>query len=306
VGLSRVVSPREVSAEWLDFVLGEDLGQTVADEAVPYFLSERLHFLLPPGDEGEGAAFVLPSPFDTGAIAAVVEVRPLPVGDEDPGTRKLVEEELGRVREAVVGRAKRAAERATPLAAPELIRVGLDTVQPAIEEPPGSRKAVIYLARLTGAAVAEGLGTVVSDTVLSEYEESLTETKAELSEVRTAAEVGWWMERQAIRTALDAIVRGESEQELTSVLVLRAGQVGMSPSVLQEVVDASEGLADFAERLVHENVIFLEDSEASARVRAFDWLAAQNRAPAGYDPLGPRKERREALLGTLPGKEADR
>jgi hypothetical protein len=34
-------------------------------------------------------------------------------------------------------------------------------------------------------------------------------------------------------------------------------------------------------------------------VRAYDWLAARAGAPAGYDPLGSREERRRALLAEV-------
>ena len=36
-------------------------------------------------------------------------------------------------------------------------------------------------------------------------------------------------------------------------------------------------------------------SVAAARVRAFEWLGARGLAPAGYDPLASRQERRAAL-----------
>jgi hypothetical protein len=39
----------------------------------------------------------------------------------------------------------------------------------------------------------------------------------------------------------------------------------------------------------------LEDSSPASRVRAFDWLTARGRAPAGYDPLGTPRQRRAAL-----------
>ena len=45
--------------------------------------------------------------------------------------------------------------------------------------------------------------------------------------------------------------------------------------------------------------MYLEDSSPSARVRAYDWLAARGRAPQGYEPLGPARERRRALDAAL-------
>ena len=48
-------------------------------------------------------------------------------------------------------------------------------------------------------------------------------------------------------------------------------------------------------RLVEENFIYLEDISPASRSRAFDWLAARDLAPSGYDPLAPIETRREAL-----------
>jgi hypothetical protein len=62
---------------------------------------------------------------------------------------------------------------------------------------------------------------------------------------------------------------------------------------------AANSRASLDARLVSENLIYLEDSSPSARVRANDWLAARGRAPAGFDPLGPPRQRREALERAL-------
>ena len=47
--------------------------------------------------------------------------------------------------------------------------------------------------------------------------------------------------------------------------------------------------------LIEENKIALESSSPSARLRAADWLATQSVTVPGYDPLGPARERRQAL-----------
>jgi hypothetical protein len=53
--------------------------------------------------------------------------------------------------------------------------------------------------------------------------------------------------------------------------------------------------AEFENRIMAENIIFLEDNSPASRVRAYDWLKARGKAPAGFDPLGPARERRIAL-----------
>jgi len=47
--------------------------------------------------------------------------------------------------------------------------------------------------------------------------------------------------------------------------------------------------------LLLENFIYLEDISPAARTRAFEWLAARDQAPQGYDPLASLKERRNVL-----------
>ena len=68
---------------------------------------------------------------------------------------------------------------------------------------------------------------------------------------------------------------------------------------MAEVLKGAGSAADLRTRLLAENFIQLEDSSPAARVRACDWLAARGIAPAGYDPLGPPKARREALERAL-------
>jgi len=48
-------------------------------------------------------------------------------------------------------------------------------------------------------------------------------------------------------------------------------------------------------RVIAENLIYLEDASPASRVRAYDWLQSRGRAPAGFDPLGTPRERRDAL-----------
>ena len=88
-------------------------------------------------------------------------------------------------------------------------------------------------------------------------------------------------------------------------LVLRhAGEVGRFPRLLEALLVASVDEQDLHERLVAENRAFLEDSSPAARVRAYDWLAARDRAPALYDPLARRGARRTALEADRAGRRA--
>ena len=65
--------------------------------------------------------------------------------------------------------------------------------------------------------------------------------------------------------------------------------------MIRELCAQSSGLDVFRQRLIVENRIFLEDSSPSARARANDWLGTMGAAPAGFDPLADREQRRAAL-----------
>ena len=88
--------------------------------------------------------------------------------------------------------------------------------------------------------------------------------------------------------------------ELRAVLTVYAGEPSRHAGSLDDIAHQATSRQDLENRLTAENLVFLTDSSPGSRVRAFDWLRARNLAPAGYDPLGPAKLRREALDKALP------
>ena len=83
--------------------------------------------------------------------------------------------------------------------------------------------------------------------------------------------------------------------ELTGVLLTLAGEAGRSPAAMEQILANLSTRKDFENRLIAENFIALEDSSPAARVRAYDWLKAHARQPAGYDPLGEAHQRSAAI-----------
>jgi len=92
---------------------------------------------------------------------------------------------------------------------------------------------------------------------------------------------------------------GKLSDVLTGVLLEHTGEAGRHSSSLELVCKNLSSQADLRTRLIAENLIYLEDSSPASRVRAYDWLAARGQAPAGYDPLGPARQRRDALEKAL-------
>jgi hypothetical protein len=83
--------------------------------------------------------------------------------------------------------------------------------------------------------------------------------------------------------------------ELSAVLTNYAGEPGRHASSIKEILHGVSSRQDLENRLLAENLIFLEDSSPAARVRAFGWLTARHQAPMGFDPLGSPRDRRNAL-----------
>lgn len=137
----------------------------------------------------------------------------------------------------------------------------------------------------------------------SVLEQLVRDIQAKVSDTKSTEQVsgtGWLLDHSALqllaRLSNDA-ANGTAKfpQELTAILTVHTGEVGRHPSSLDEVLKGLTTRQELDNRLLAENFIFLEDSNPSSRVRAYDWLNARHQAPAGYNPLGIPKERREAL-----------
>ena len=152
------------------------------------------------------------------------------------------------------------------------------------------RSALIYLAAATNAHIAGDVALVADATLLGKMRDAVKDTPATSPEV-----VSWALDRTTLLTLADAGSKAPLPPEMVAALAVYTGEVGRHPDTLAEITNAVGSAADLQSRLVGENFIALEDNAASARVRAFDWLKAQNKAPADYDPLGPVRARRAAI-----------
>lgn len=106
------------------------------------------------------------------------------------------------------------------------------------------------------------------------------------------------LEALALRQAAEAVTSPASPtaaQRARAFLYRHAGQLGAYPDVLLELAPLATSLEDLDARLAAENHIYLEDSNRSARLRAFEWLKARGQEPHGYDPLTRSSQRQAAL-----------
>jgi len=168
----------------------------------------------------------------------------------------------------------------------------------ALEDRSLHRSALAFLAQATGANLTGELAIVAGEPALESYLDSLSQRvrDADLDASESEA-LGWKLESVACAwlAARSADEQHPLEPELRALLLVHAGELARFPDLLGETVGECDSLAGFANRLLDENRIFLEDADPSARLRAFEWLRARGAAPEGFDPLAPLPERRAAL-----------
>jgi len=163
------------------------------------------------------------------------------------------------------------------------------------------RRAGVFLASESGASLALDTILVADDTTLEALGAAWRQAIGEDMDALVRGDrLAWSLESTAARWLAQAAEAGELPAELEAVLLRQTGVVGRAPDLLAEYVEESDGVAAWREHIEQENRLALEDNLPSARVRAFDWLAARGLQPPNYDPLGSREERRAALLAAEP------
>lgn len=182
----------------------------------------------------------------------------------------------------------------------------------------GGRPALLLLAEEANAELAAELALVADESFLVELSRSAFPGAEETPEGETIVQQGdsavidpaehpasttinpksirWVLESSAWQLLATGSLDETLDPELDGVLLRRGGALARFPDVIIDALKASKpSLEAFDARMIIEHEYSLEDSSASVRVRAFDWLTERGRAPEGYDPLGPREERRAAL-----------
>lgn len=110
----------------------------------------------------------------------------------------------------------------------------------------------------------------------------------------------WILERAAARVlAAGALAAGTEHDglapELASVAQIYLGETVRSATTLLAALGQARTSAEFRAWVRAEHEVLLGDSQPAPRVRAFDWLRTRGAAPAGFDPLASKAERRAAL-----------
>jgi hypothetical protein len=157
------------------------------------------------------------------------------------------------------------------------------------------RPALIFLASQSGAPTARDVAWLADDEFLGACVQRVLSTLKGLESRAGREQTAWRLERACYRELAARFAEDTLPNELISILFRHAGELGRYPGLLDDVLIASNNQEELVKRLTAENKLFLEDRNPAARVRAFDWLEARKAAPAAYDPLANREQRRAAL-----------
>ena len=259
----------------------------------PVFQRELAIVDLPEGGGGGGAAVIVPIHFsgtDTSAIAAVIWIHPPANAPANIAAAARCAADLQLTADAVANRPG-----SLTVLSPvwSRYRVALD----ALTQPGRRRSALVYLATQTGATLCRDAALAADQASLDRLSAAVRRAAAAPSgqSAPDADALGWMLDRATFQMLGAELADSSLPPELMAVLVACAGQAGRDPGSIEEVSKSLATRSDFDNRLLAENFIYLEDSSLSARVRAFDWLAARGQAPPGYEPDGPPKDRRDAL-----------
>lgn len=239
----------------------------------------------------EALALIFRSPFrssEAGALAAVLRVDREP--EQDPVFARCLEE----LKTASAGAQSQPAS--APVERIELpgIESALERFTSAFSTPLERRRALIYLAGRTQAPMAENVVLSAPDDLVDRFGSWVLDVAAR-ENIESVEALGWILEHSAYLLLVQLNSEQESDPVLEGALAHYTGEVGRHAAILEEVVSAAENWKDLQDRLVEENLIYLEDISPASRSRAFDWLAARGLAPEGYDPLAPIEARRKAL-----------
>lgn len=171
------------------------------------------------------------------------------------------------------------------------------------QEPEATRAALAFAAVGTAADLTAETAALAGDDLVRVLATGAADALEQSPADAGASLIGWSMDRATILTLARLHADGGLPRVMGSVLSARYGEVGRDPPALGEVARRCGSAAEMDRRLEAEHLILLDDASPALRVRAYDWLAARRSAPAGYDPLGPARERRAAVDQHLQGAE---
>ncbi|QDU83342.1 hypothetical protein Pla163_04410 [Planctomycetes bacterium Pla163] len=157
------------------------------------------------------------------------------------------------------------------------------------------RALLVELARSTGRALVLDAVLLANDADLTTWVERVANTTDTSALRGSKAAQAWLLERTLLEACANEAELDDLDPSLSAVLRIHLGAIGAEPSLLLDLLRRSKSPAEFESALANETDLLLSDPRPAVRVRATRWLAARGMGPTGFDPLGPRAERRTAL-----------
>lgn len=232
-------------------------------------------------------ALLIPFQFsktETRSVLATIDVRPATSSAEDAKLLADASTSIDKSRSMIAGGAK-----SSPAA-----WAGYEIAMRALDDPASRRASLAFLCRRLRAPVCEDLALVADDATLDAVVKKIKDP-ANQRTAATGDALGWTFDASALGVAADLQSKDKLPPELLALLIRHTGQVGMNSGSVAELLGSTKSRKEFDARVLAENLIYLEDSSPAARVRACDWLSAQGKSIAGYDPLAPARQRQNAL-----------
>jgi hypothetical protein len=170
-----------------------------------------------------------------------------------------------------------------------------------LDDPSRRRAALVYLAQQGDAQLCQDVAMLADNALLNQIAEAVKRDSPAAINAGNLSQYAWILDRSAISAMQPPLTKAMLPPELFAVLTEHFGEPGRHAAAVDEIMRGTSSGGELRQKLISENYIYLEDSSPAARVRAFEWLRAQKLAPAGFDPLGSPKQRRQALDQALSG-----
>lgn len=245
-----------------------------------------------PLPDGNPLVLLFPSPFSGYGGAFAVDLAVRSGAKAGPGHARRLE----LCRQQVAAAAETLRERTRVAEPAELEALAVASAWRSLQEASTRRPGLAWLARVSNAPLAGELALVADEEMLGQWWRRLEGRPAPAG----PSEAGWLLEKAAYELLIE--IRNEENLPLAAegALAQQAGAAGRITTVLEDALAESGSLDELHRELTAENLILLRDADPAVRIRAYDWLQARGSAPEGFDPLGPPKQRRNALAASLP------
>lgn len=238
--------------------------------------------------------FVIPFQFTDSASRAVAVIAEIQPGSNDPQHVADVARCIADVRRSSHAVTAGSADISAGISGES----GIQTALAGLANPADRRSALVFVAANTGANLCEQVALVADDADLDNLSRLIRIETGKTDQ--TVASVGWILDKTTLQFLDRQLNAAEGAgppmaRDLAAILLTFAGEPGRHPSSMDPILRGVASPQDLHNRLLVENMVFLEDSSPASRVRAFAWLQSAGHAPAGFDPLAPSKQRRLAL-----------